>query len=60
MVSIITMFHRFIGAIKHAAREENFVAVAGAAISLVLVGTITYSLGEGWNVSTGSTSLSAP
>ena len=53
MVSVITMFHRFIGAIKHAAREENFVAVAGAAISLVLVGTITYSLGEGWNVIDG-------
>ncbi len=53
MVSVISMFHRFVGAIKHAAKEENFVAIAGAAVSLVLVGTITFSLGEGWNVIDG-------
>ena len=53
MVSVISMLHRFVGAIKHAAKEENFVAIAGAAVSLVLVGTITYSLGEGWNVIDG-------
>ena len=53
MVSVISMFHRLVGAIKHAAKEENFVAIAGAAVSLVLVGTVTYSLGEGWNVVDG-------
>ena len=53
MVSVISMFHRLVGAIKHAAKEENFVAIAGAAFSLVLVGTVTYSLGEGWNVVDG-------
>jgi hypothetical protein len=47
------MFRRFLHAIKYAAKEESFAAVAGAAISLVLVGTITYSLGEGWNVADG-------
>jgi Ion channel len=47
------MFKRFFDAMKYAAREESFVAVAGAAISLVLIGTVTYSLGEGWNVADG-------
>lgn len=43
----------FIGAIRHAVKEENFAAVAGAAVTLILVGTVTYSLGEGWNVLDG-------
>jgi hypothetical protein len=60
MASVITMFHRFVGAIKYAAKDESFVAIAGAAVSLILVGTVTYSLGEGWNVIDGFTSLSAP
>jgi hypothetical protein len=53
MASVLSMLRRFVGAIKHAAEEENFAAVVGAAIVLVLVGTITYSLGEGWNVVDG-------
>jgi hypothetical protein len=47
------MFRRIFGAIKYAAREESFAAVVGAAIVLILVGTVTYSLGEGWNVADG-------
>ena len=42
-----------LGAMKYAAKEENFAAVVGAAIGLILVGTVTYSLGEGWNVADG-------
>jgi hypothetical protein len=53
MASVLRMLHRFVGAIKHAAKEESFAAVAGAAIALILVGTTTYSLGEGWNVIDG-------
>ena len=53
MVSVLRMLERFVGAIKHAAEEEHFAAVAGAAIVLVLAGTVTYSLGEGWNVVDG-------
>ena len=53
MVSVVTMLRRMLGAIKHAAKEESFAAVVGAAIVLVLVGTVTYSLGEGWNVADG-------
>ena len=57
MPSVPSMLRRnrrfFIGAIRHAAKEENFAAVAGAAVILILVGTVTYSLGEGWNVVDG-------
>jgi hypothetical protein len=47
------MLHRFFHAVKFAAEEESFAAIIGAAIVLVLAGTITYSLGEGWNVADG-------
>ena len=40
-------------AAKYAAKEENFAVIAGAAIALILIGTATYSLGEGWNVIDG-------
>jgi Ion channel len=53
MVSVTRMFQRFVGAIKHAAKEESFAAVFGAAILLIFTGTVTYSLGEGWNVIDG-------
>ena len=47
------MLHRFAGAIKHAAKEETFAAIVGAAIALVLTGTVAYTLGEGWSLSDG-------
>ena len=53
MISVATMFRRFFHAIKYAAKEESFAAIFGAAILLVLVGTVTYSVGEGWNVIDG-------
>ena len=53
MVSVVRMFRRFVGAIKHAAKEESFAAVFGDAILLIFTGTVTYSLGEGWNVIDG-------
>ena len=59
MLSVLTMLRRMLVAVKYAAKDENFVAVVGAAIVLVLVGTVVYTLGEGWRLSTGSTSLSA-
>jgi hypothetical protein len=40
-------------AMKYAAKEENFVAVLGVAISLIFIGTVTQSLGEGWSVANG-------
>jgi hypothetical protein len=53
MVSAARMFGRMVGAIKYAAKEESFAAVFAAAISLVITGTIVYSLGEGWKVVDG-------
>ena len=53
MLSVVTMLKRMLGAMKYAAKEENFAAIVGAAIALLLVGTVTYSLGEGWNVVDG-------
>src|SRR5262245_26553565 len=48
-----SVLRRLVRAAKYAAKEEHFAAVAGAAIVLILVGTVTYSLGEGWNVING-------
>jgi hypothetical protein len=53
MLSVVLMLRRMLGAIKYAAKEESFTAVVGAAIVLILVGTVTYSLGEGWRVADG-------
>ena len=53
MLPVVAMLKRMLGAIKHAAKEEGFGAVVGAAIVLILVGTVTYSLGEGWSVVDG-------
>jgi hypothetical protein len=53
MLSVGRMFGRMLGAIKFAAKEESFAAVFAAAISLVVTGTIVYSLGEGWSVVDG-------
>ena len=53
MVTVVRMLRRFAEAAKHAAEEETFAAVIGAAIALVIVGTCAYSLGEGWNVVDG-------
>jgi hypothetical protein len=43
----------FAGAVRRAAREESFVAIVGAAIALVLTGTVVYTLGEGWSLVDG-------
>ena len=53
MTSVLFALRRMFGAMKYAAKEEHFGAVAGAAIVLILVGTVTYTLGEGWSVVDG-------
>ena len=53
MASLARMLYRFAGAVRRAAREESFVAIAGAAVALVLTGTVVYTLGEGWNIVDG-------
>ncbi len=53
MLSALMMFRRFERALRHALREENFAAILGAAVTLVFVGTLAYTLGENWNVVDG-------
>jgi hypothetical protein len=50
MVSALLMFRRVVRAVRYAAREEEFVPVASAGLALVVIGTLSYALGEGWNV----------
>jgi hypothetical protein len=53
VASLARMLYRFAGAVRRAAREEGFVAFAGAATALVLTGTVVYTLGEGWSLVDG-------
>ena len=53
MLSVTRMLRRMLRAMKYSAKEEHFAVVAGAGVSLILIGTVTYSLGEGWNVIDG-------
>ena len=51
--TVPSVLRRMAGAMRYARKEENFAAVLGAAVGLIFLGTVTYSLGEGWNVVDG-------
>jgi Ion channel len=50
VVSALLMFRRVARAVRYAIREEEFIPVVTAGSALVLIGTVTYALGEGWNI----------
>jgi hypothetical protein len=50
MVSALLMLRRVSKAFRYAVREDEFLNVFGAGVLLVVIGTVTYSLGAGWNV----------
>jgi hypothetical protein len=50
VISAILVIRRFVAALRVALREEDFTRVLAAALLLVVVGTITYTLGAGWSV----------
>ena len=50
MLSALLMFRRVANAMRYAVHQEDFLNVLGAGVTLVLIGTISYALGEGWNV----------
>lgn len=50
MVSALLMLRRVVRALRYAVREEAFAPVLGAGLALVVTGTLTYALGEGWSV----------
>jgi Ion channel len=47
------MYRRFAQALKVAAREEGFVAILGASVVLVIVGTVTYTTSQNWSLVDG-------
>jgi Ion channel len=53
MVPTLLMLRRVGRAFRYAVREDDFLPTFGAGVLLVLIGTVTYSLGEGWNVVDG-------
>jgi hypothetical protein len=50
MTSALLMPRRVARALRLAAREDEFIPVLGAGVLLVVIGTITYSLAESWNL----------
>jgi hypothetical protein len=50
MLSAVLMFRRVVLALRYAVREEDFLAVGSAGLALVIIGTVTYTVGADWNV----------
>ena len=50
MVSAAIIFRRFVKALRHAVREEEFLPILASGGTLILIGTITYAVAEGWSV----------
>jgi uncharacterized membrane protein YkgB len=53
MLSLLLMTRRLGAAIRVALREEDFSRILSAALVLVAVGTITFTLGAGWGIVDG-------
>ena len=49
-LSALLMLRRLVHAVEYARREENVLPVVSAGAFLVLVGTVSYALGEDWNL----------
>ena len=47
------MLRRLLGALRYALREEDFARILGAAALLVVIGTLTFSLGNDWSIVDG-------
>jgi hypothetical protein len=47
--SALMMFRRLGIAMRYAFREEDFGRILGAAVALIIVGTLAYTLGEDWS-----------
>jgi hypothetical protein len=50
MLSALLMLRRVGRAFRYAVREEDFLPVFGAGVTLTIVGTLSFALGEEWNV----------
>ena len=50
MLSALMMLRRVLPALRYAMREEEFGPIAGGAVLLVVIGTLTYTLSQDWEV----------
>jgi hypothetical protein len=53
MISALLMWRRLMRALRYATREEDFAPVLSAGGLLILIGTLTYTLGNGWKLVDG-------
>ena len=53
MISAILMMRRLLGALRVALRDEDFGRILSAAVTLIVIGTLAYSLGNDWSVVDG-------
>jgi hypothetical protein len=44
------MWHRFVRTLRYAQQEEAFANILGAGAFLIISGTLTYALGNDWNL----------
>jgi hypothetical protein len=52
-MAVLLMFRRLARAVRIAAKEDDFAPVFGAALLLVLAGTLTYTLANDWSLADG-------
>ena len=50
MLSALLMMRRLLQALRVALRDEDFGRVLSAGLALVVIGTVTYSLGADWSI----------
>jgi hypothetical protein len=50
MLSALLMVRRLLGALRIALRNEDFARILSAGLALIVIGTITLSLGNGWSL----------
>jgi Ion channel len=50
MLSALLMLRRVGAAFRYAVREEEFLNIFGAGVLLVVIGTLSFAVGEDWNV----------
>lgn len=53
MISALLMLRRLADALRVALREEDFARVLSAGLLLIIIGTLAYSIGEGWSIVDG-------
>ena len=47
------MLRRLVRTVREASKDAQFVPLAGAALTLLIIGTVAYTVGSGWSVVDG-------